>query len=61
VTLDTTNWPSIVFTISRKGVDYDTITLKVCPHLPTPDADWHMDRVNKLALCAACYEGRRKA
>jgi hypothetical protein len=60
VTLDTTTWPSVVFTISRKRVDKGTMTLKVCPHLPTPDADWVIDRVKNLALCAACYEENRK-
>jgi hypothetical protein len=60
VTLDTTNWPPVVFAISRKGVDKGTMTLKVCPHLPTPNDNWVIDHVNSLALCAACYEENRK-
>jgi hypothetical protein len=56
VTLDTINWPPVVFTISRKGVEKGIMTLKVCPHLPTPEANWHLDRVHNLALCAACFE-----
>jgi hypothetical protein len=60
VTLDTTNWESVVFTYGKNGVDKGTMTLKVCPHLPTPDANWHIDRVNGLALCAVCYEKNRK-
>jgi hypothetical protein len=59
VTLDTANWPEVVFTYGRDGVDKGTMTLKVCPHLPTPDANWIIDRVNSLALCAACYESSR--
>lgn len=42
MTLDTTNWPPVAFTISRKGVDKGTMTMKVCPHLPTPDANRHV-------------------
>lgn len=56
MTLDTYNWPTCVFIISRKGVDRDLMTLRVCPHLPTPDANWHMDLIHNLALCAACFE-----